>query len=1413
MHKFKLLFIHLICLLPIILKAQNGFFNTGADFVIKEGSLLYVNGDLQNLATNSNFGFRSNGTIQLTGNLVNNYSFKCDKPTNISPNSNIVFSGSNTQTISGTSTPLLYDVIINKSANEVVLNQGISIFDTLNFISGNINLNGKNILMQYPLGSPTVLNHPWIKNENNQNHIYGDSGFVYASTQFDIGVPTNLANMGLDVKRPASTTTLTVERGHTKQLYAGNGSIKKYFNVKSNNSALTDSLKIIYVDSSDYAGIGINKNKLKLFVSPVGDMDYVQIPSTNSLSIHTVAGTAVSFTNSTIGISQTNFRITLADIDCANPPVSALILDTLHFCAGGSAVLDAGNNTSIANTSLKWNWSTGATTQTITVTTNTVYQKVDVTLTDVRGCITKDSVIIAPTAPIPISSFIRYSACFGYSDSLKNTSSIVSGSITSYQWQFGDSTSLTTSNTNIIKKKYTYAGTHYVTLIAISNYGCSSSITHSVVAIPLPTANFSNNYNCSSGVMQYSNTSISNYNNGAIVYTKWNLGIGVTDTTTTSNPTKIYSTSGTYTISLLVKDGLGCKDSIQKSIVVATSNQALFAYNNACSADTINFINNSVCNSGGCIYLWDFADGTYSTIINPKKIYATSGVYNVKLKVLSSGCTDSITHAVYVNPSPVVGFTSLANTCFGNTAYFTNTSSIATGSIQSYTWNFGNGNSINSINASQNYTVSGVYQVSLSATSDSGCVSVFQKSSNITAKPIAQYNVNPVCLGQPSNFISNSIGNGLTYNWDFGNTITSNTYNPNYGYLSTGTFSTSLIVTDSLNCSDTAYKIAVVNSIPNPALGGTISTCGTTYTLDAGAGNNYLWQPVNVTTQSLTVTNSGPYTVTVTDLNGCVGSDNVMVNLGTQVKLLLGPDTIACGFYTLNAGYPGSNYLWNTGATTQTITTNAPGTFIVTVTDQNSCTGKDTVIVGINTLPTVSLGANITQCKTSNPVILSPVTNGLSYLWNNNSTASTLAVNNSGHYAVTVSAANGCKASDTIYVNLLTSPIVSLGPDITKCGSYLLDAQNIGDTYFWSAGNNTETITVNASGSYWVQVTNPSNTCVSSDTVNVIINAPISVFLGNDTSICSNTVFVLNAQNPSAVYNWSTGVTTQTISVGSSGAYGVTVSNGGCSAVDYININLVNAPTVNLGNNLQYLCNSSNVSLNAGTSGTIYNWGSSNGFQSAQQQISVNQPGVYWVSVSNGSCATKDTVQIIESPQSLSADFIASTIDTVGIAVQFVDVTQPAPTTWLWNFGDGFTSTDSNPAHVYIIAQTYNVSLTVGNGYCSSTLIKAVEALKKVETPAKPPVYKLELVDFSFYPNPTTNDVNITIALNDYATIYFAIYDTTGRVVYSQNESNSLGINQNISLTGINNGMYFMQLNAESGKGTVRHKDKIIKLN
>jgi hypothetical protein len=385
MQKYKLLFIGLVFLLPLILKAQNGLFNTGADFLIEKGSLLYVNGDVQNLATNTNFGFRSNGTIQLTGNLVNNDSFKCDKSTITSPNSNIIFSGSNTQTISGTSTPLLYDVVINKPANEVVLNQGISIFDTLVFIHGKINLNGKNILMQYPVGSPSVLNHPWIKNESNQNHIYGDSGFVYVSTQFKGGVDRNMANMGLYIGAATNTTysLITLQRGHTKQLYAGNGSIKKYFNINSTDP-LTDSLKIIYIDSSDYAGIGINKNKLKLFVSPVGDMDYVQIPSTNSLSIHTAAGTAASFTNSTIGISQTNFRVTLADIDCANPPVSALTLDTLHFCAGGSSLLDAGNNTSIANTSLKWNWSTGATTQTITVTTNTVFQRVDVTLTDVR---------------------------------------------------------------------------------------------------------------------------------------------------------------------------------------------------------------------------------------------------------------------------------------------------------------------------------------------------------------------------------------------------------------------------------------------------------------------------------------------------------------------------------------------------------------------------------------------------------------------------------------------------------------------------------------------------------------------------------------------------------------------------------------------------------------------------------------------------------------------------------------------------------------------------------------------------------------------------------------------------------------------------------------------------------------------
>ena len=1436
-HLKKIVFV-LLALLGLEASAQFSVTNPqgicikgNAFMYIRKDNTLHVDGNFVNNNTSTVVTqyFRSNGTISLTGNLITTSPMICTRASSLTSTCKFIFSPrtDTVNIINNNDSLILYHVILNKPASVIKLGSGakVKILDTLDFQGGSIQLNGGIVHLNEVHGTPSYINHPYLKNERHSSRIFGDSGYVEMRPLITLSTtPTNgfvnPANLGISLTyTDVVNDSLFLRRGHTKQIYAGNGSITRYFDVIGRGSGIRDSIKINYIDSAEYINLGINRNNFKIFASQGADINYIELPGTNTITAHLADATTTTFT--TGNISPNNFRVTVADNVCTNPPVSALPSGTLHLCAGATTILDAGNNTVIPNSSLVWNWSGGsptvtATTQTLAVTSNTAMQQFVVVLRDVRGCITKDTVFVAATAPTPTVTIYGASRCSNDSLKLKALSGVASGTITNYYWQFGDATTYNTALNDTIKKLYPAAGIYTVGLTVTSNYGCTASATQSVVAIPLPHASFASNFDCTNNWMSFTSTSTVSPIAGSITQNYWNFNTAASSTLTpfgaTVSPNYTY-TPGTYSVQLVVKTGSGnCRDTITKTITVYQKNVSAFTTSNACLGDTVSFANTSVCNTGPCNYAWDFGDASQSVALNPKHVYTGSGAYNIKLKVFNTlACTDSVTVPVIISPKPNIAFTTASPLCLGNASYFTNTTSIATGSIVSYNWNFGNGSTSTNTNTSLTYTAAGNYNVSLTATSNLGCSATLIQNVLIAPKPTAQYNVANACLGQASNFNDNSIGTGLSYQWDFGNTITSTSANPGYTYPSAGTYSTSLIVTNGSGCSDTSNVNTTVFTIPAPALGGIITTCGTSYTLNAGPGTSYLWQPMNATSQSVTITSNGNYSVTVTNANGCTGGDQVYVGLNLPVKPHLGHDTISCGPYLINAGYPGSTYSWNTGAITQTIlaTATLPSTYIVTVTDINNCVGKDTVVVSVNTPPTLSLGPNITQCKTAQGVTLVPTTNASIYLWSNGSTQPTLNVNNNGNYALTVTAANGCKTSDTINVNLLPSPVVNLGADATVCGSRLLDAQNTGFSYLWSTSNTTQTITAVTTGSYAVTVTNMGNGCVGKDTINLIINTPINVFLGNDTSTCSNNTFVLNAGNAGSSYNWSNGLTTQTVVVGSSGAYGVTVTNGACSAFDAVTISVLNAPVINLGNNIRYLCGNGYVVLNAGSTGTV-SWGSSNGFSSSQHVVSVSQTGNYWATISNGACSSSDTVQVIQSNLVLNAYFIASTVDTVGKPVKFVDVSEPAPTTWSWDFGDGFYSTEQSPEHAFLTAQTYSVTLLISNGFCESQITKALQVLRKASVIPKENPTSLGLLNFGLYPNPADRSFKTILELNDVANIDFTIYDVTGKMVYKLFKNQVSVFDEEINIDFLKNGLYMVEVVAQSNKGFVKQKSKLV---
>ncbi|MDR3273070.1 MAG: choice-of-anchor L domain-containing protein, partial [Flavobacteriaceae bacterium] len=350
-----------------------------------------------------------------------------------------------------------------------------------------------------------------------------------------------------------------------------------------------------------------------------------------------------------------------------------------------------------------------------------------------------------------------------------------------------------------------------------------------------------------------------------------------------------------------------------------------------------------------------------------------------------------------------------------------------------------------------------------------------------------------VCEG-PVTLNAGTFPTGTTFLWNTGETT------PTINVSTSGTYS--VTVTSPSGCSaNDDIKVTINSAAVN--LGADISVCeGTPVTLNAGTfptGTTFLWN-TGETTQTIEVSTSGTYSVTVTSPEGCSANDEIQVTLNSTLTVNLGEDISVCeGSVTLNAGtFPsGTTFLWNTGETTPTINVSASGIYSVTVTSSEGCSATDEIQVTINSVPTVNLGEDISVCE-GTPVTLNAgiFPTGTTFLWSIGETTPTINVSASGLYSVTVTSPAGCSATDEIQVTI-NSVTVNLGEDISVCEGtpVTLNAGNFpsGTTFLWNTGETTPTINVSVSGLYSVTVTSLEG-CSKSDEIEVsFVKIPVIV--------------------------------------------------------------------------------------------------------------------------------------------------------------------------------------------------------------------------------------------------------------------------------------------------------------------------------
>ncbi len=334
-------------------------------------------------------------------------------------------------------------------------------------------------------------------------------------------------------------------------------------------------------------------------------------------------------------------------------------------------------------------------------------------------------------------------------------------------------------------------------------------------------------------------------------------------------------------------------------------------------------------------------------------------------------------------------------------------------------------------------------------------------------------------------------------------------------------------------------------------------------------------------------------------------------------------------------------------------------------------------------------------------------------------------------------------AYDTIVV--IPPPVVNLGNDTSICGTpnLLLDAGNPGLTYSWSTGAITQTINANATGTYWVSVSN--GFCSDTDTIVIQLAPPPS--LGNDTTICQGNSITLTA-SAGASWNWNTGANTQTINVSSSGIYWVDVDDGNnCIQRDSILVTVNPMPVVQLGNDT-FLCPDVQVLLDAGNPGATYSW--STGANS--QTILTDSSGMYAVTVNLNNCIMQDSILLTFA----EPVYLGDELTLCGVFEAELDAGNPNATSYLWNTG-ATTST-------IIVDGPGNYWVQVNVGNCV-----IFDSIEVIGTPGDGVLY---------IPNTFTPNGNGT---NDYfkpkgegvVTFNMRIFDRWGELIFETDDMNT----------------------------------------
>lgn len=578
----------------------------------------------------------------------------------------------------------------------------------------------------------------------------------------------------------------------------------------------------------------------------------------------------------------------------------------------------------------------------------------------------------------------------------------VGGSIASYMWDLGDGT---TSGLKDLTHTYTTEGVYNVVLTVTDNLGKTDTDTVVItVGDPNqpPTVDAAADKTSGPAPLTVNFTSSAADPDGTVASIEWDFDDG--NTSTLADPTNTYATPGTYVATVTVTDDLGAITSDSVTVQV-NANQAPTAVATSDAASgkvplTVNFDGSTSSDPDNAIaaYDWDFGGGNTASGATVQHTFNTLGSHTVTLTVTDVlGATDSATLNVVVvaNAAPIAKIQATPKSGHAPlTVDFDGvTSTDGDGTIASYAWDFGDGNSTTGATVQHEYAAAGTYTAELTVTDDSGAtgtdlVTINVSVPNVAPTAVASANVTSgpekLTVNFDSSQSSDSDGTIAQVLWNFGDGGTAVGPNPQHTFNTPGTYTVVLTVTDDDGASDTDSLVITVTPNQLPVASATaVPLTGKVSTNFAfnGSGSSdpdgnivsYSWDFGDGATggganptHSYSATGTYVATLTVTDDDGGTDTDTVTVtvnpNQAPSAAISANPQT---GAYPLEVTFDSAasadpdgsivSRSWNFGdggtssdpAPSHTYTGAGTFTATLTVTDDNGASDSASVTITV----------------------------------------------------------------------------------------------------------------------------------------------------------------------------------------------------------------------------------------------------------------------------------------------------------------------------------------------------------------------------------------------------------------------------------------------------------------------------------